>query len=264
MLRELISALLSKASPEARRLGYVHEGIAIAARHRRHAAAWDGHLRQCRQAIMDWVDRAAIVRGTAGLRLAVLGSGGLLDVPLDDLAGRGLAIDLVDVFHPRSARRQASRYPGVTLIEHDFLGLRRPADLADAAPRLTEWRRLLSAPPDLVVSCNLLSQLPLRPLDVWGAHVADPLAWARAVMQAHLQDLRDGPGAALLLSEYRHRWIDRAGRVVEEADPLNGLASGVGAHLPAAVQSWDWVLAPYGEIERDQSLVLSVGAFELR
>ena len=77
MLRELFEAALSKADASVRRLGYVHESVAIAARHRRNTEAWAPHLERTRR----FVAQAA----TGGESIAVLGSGSLLDVAHDSV-----------------------------------------------------------------------------------------------------------------------------------------------------------------------------------
>ena len=52
MLREAWSWLTTPCPVEARRLGYLRESIATAARARRCAAAWAEHLRRCRELIL--------------------------------------------------------------------------------------------------------------------------------------------------------------------------------------------------------------------
>ena len=50
----------------------------------------------------------------------VLGSGGLLDVPLEELSRRFGEVWLVDMVHPWRARLWARRLGNVRLIEHDI------------------------------------------------------------------------------------------------------------------------------------------------
>ena len=244
MLREALTLLIAPASRHARDFGYAHEGIAIEARHRRCRRAWAPHIGNCHRAIR----AAAELCGKRDLAV-ILGSGPLFDIPLADLARSFARVVLVDVFHSRAARRQARYWPNVGLLEHDLLGL----DRALPQPELSGWRRLLG-PPDLVVSANLLSQLPLLPIDAWGRRKD---AWALAVMQAHLADLAGGPGVACLISEWRRRWFNAAGGEIDAALPTEGL------DLPAPAGAWTWTIAPPGELPRRESLVLDIGSYVL-
>jgi hypothetical protein len=248
MLGELLSFLLTPASRHARRLGHVAEGIAILARHRRCRAAWQPHLLHCHAAIL-----AAVGACRRRERVVVLGSGGLLDVPLEELAARFAQVVLIDVFHPRPALRRARRLANVVVLSHDLLGLDQPGGWALAPSRLGAWRALV-APADLVISVNLLAQLPLKPLDHWSGPPEKAEPWARAVMAAHLADLRDGPGQALLISEWRRQWFGLGGLTDEEA-PLAGL------DLPPPSRLWTWDLAPRGELAGDEILRVDIAAY---
>ena len=81
MFAELIEWLTTPCPSTARRLGYLREAIAIRARHRRHRENWRPHL----DATRAFVERAAAIPPRK--RTAVLlGSGALIDVPIDALA----------------------------------------------------------------------------------------------------------------------------------------------------------------------------------
>ncbi len=248
MLRELLAWLITPAGGHARRLGYARDGVGIQSRHRRCRAAWAGHLERCRTVI-----RRAAAEAPPGVAV-VLGSGALLDIPLADLAARFSAVYLVDLFHPLSARRHSRRFANVFLISHDLLGLEAGAAPEAAPAHLADWRRRLPAA-DLVVSANLLTQLPLRPRARWPDRL--DAAWATAVMAAHVADLAAGPGRACLISEFRHRTLEDGAGTEMRADVLDGL------DLAPPQERWLWPLAPRGEIGRDLAVVLEVGVFSV-
>lgn len=250
MLRELLSSWFTPAGRHARRLGYVAEGVAIEARHRRWRKAWKPHLDASRAAILAQAETCRR-RGVA----VVLGSGALLDVPLRDLSGLFHSVFLLDLFHPWSARLQILPMQNAYFIDHDLLGIEIDGDPHKAPERLRRWRHLVPEA-DFVVSMNLLTQLPLKPLERWGEQLGE--AWMRRVMAAHLADLRQGPGHACLISEFRHHTLDHQGRETEVDDVLAGL------HLPRPFQQWRWQLAPLGEISRDEAFEMEVGAYRLR
>lgn len=251
MIREALTYLFESATPSARRLGHLSEQIALQARHRRCAAAWAPHLDRMKRAML-----AAVVELKPDI-VVVLGSGAQLDLPLTDLAAQCRRVVLVDAMHPWSARQAARRFANVNMVTHDLLGL-EDGDWQAAPARLGAWRGKVSATPDLVISACVASQLPLAPLrrlpGLTTASEEIQAAWARAVIAAHLDDLKTGPGAALVLTERRRLVEDRAGNTVEDVDPLWGAAA------PPPMEGWVWELAPFGEIATDRRTRLMIGA----
>ncbi|MDR3441298.1 hypothetical protein [Telmatospirillum sp.] len=257
MLREAIAALTTPATRYARRLGYVHEGIAIEARFRRCYTDWLPHIGRCHKSIL-----AAGLACPRRDRVVVLGSGPLCDIPLAELAGIFTEVVLIDVFHPPRARKLMARFSNVVAIEHDLLGQEFGVSTDDVDARLANWRQRTGAV-DLVVSANLLAQLPVVPMasrlsrDLLARDV-DAQTWSDAVMRAHIADLAAGPGQACLISEWRRHWFDRDGAEIDQESPLTGLS------LPEPSESWRWVVAPPGELPGGASLEVDVGLFLLK
>ncbi len=218
MLPELLSYLSELAIPAAWEHGHVRESIAIAARYKRCRAEWAEHLEKTKEAVLREAEKAE------KHELAViLGSGPLFDVPLAELAGMFRRLVLIDIFHPRSARRAGACCPNVELLSLDIL--------AD------DWREFLPQP-DFVASLNIAAQLPL----------SSAIDGKRAI-EKHLE------GLSLIVTEKLRRKIDREGKIIEQEDALCGLA------LPAPTEQWLWKLAPYGEISPDWRLELEVIAY---
>jgi len=250
MLRELLASWFTPAGDHARRLGYVTEGVAIEARHRRWRSKWKPHLEASRAAITAQAELCKR-RGVA----VVLGSGALLDVPVDVLSDLFMAVYLVDIFHPWSARLKTFAMQNVHLVDCDLLGIEIDNDPKAAPDRLRSWRGCVPEA-DFVVSLNLLTQLPLRPLARWGEALGE--AWMTQVMTAHLADLKAGPGHACLISEFRHRSLDAKGQETERDEVLAGF------DLPPPLASWVWPLAPLGELSGDEGLEMDVAAYRIR
>ena len=259
MIFEFLEYLTTDCPRYARRLGYLKEAIAIRARQGRLGAAWEPHLENSKEVIREAMERCDR-RRTA----LVLGSGLLLDIPLDSLAGTFETVRLVDVVHLRPARRQASAYPNVVLETQDVSGM-----AADFQQRYREgWRgHPVPAPTaflddsqiDLLVSANLMAQLPIFPAAMLvrrGALDGDAFdRFCRAVMQAHLDYLRSFDAPACLITETRREALDRAGNSVQAHDALYGI------RLPKGGREWDWDLAPLGEVSRDHALRNRVAGF---
>jgi hypothetical protein len=83
-----------------RRMGYLRDQEGIMNRYLAESEQWQYHLEKTRNFI------AGSFNGSQAESVAVLGSGWLLDVPLEKLRRRFRKIYLVDIHHPpRSERR---------------------------------------------------------------------------------------------------------------------------------------------------------------
>ena len=245
MLAELVEYLLTPCGKPARRLGYLRESVAIRARHRRCGQAWAPHLARCRDIIL----QAAEACPKRDLVL-VLGSGALLDIPLPALADMFRQVILADLVHPLAARRQARALANVRLVEADLSGA-LPEILARKAPPVPPPVELfMDLAPDLTVSANLLSQLPLLPsqgLAKAGCEPKDVEAFAVGLMRRHLDWLRRLPGVVCLITDIS-RTVGQ-----ETTDLVHGLAPEVTG------QTWPWLIAPCPELypDRDVSHLVS-------
>ncbi len=108
MLFEALQYLFTPCPAQARGLGHLSELISLGSRHRRCRRAWSPHLEQCKALFLD-AARACEKRRT----LLLAGSGLLLDVPLEELAGLFERVILCDVLHLPGVRRRARRLSGV-------------------------------------------------------------------------------------------------------------------------------------------------------
>lgn len=258
MLREAFEYLATPCPPLARRFGYLAEAVALGARYRRQTRAWAPHVAACRRFVTQAAERAP-----PGGRALVAGSGLLIELPLDALAERFDELWLVDIVHARSVRRRTARLPNVRLVELDVTGALAP--LAAALDR-GDGLAVDFAPPTLpgerfafAVSCNLLSQLPLLPLDAVERHApatleAERLAFAQRLARDHLGWLAGIADRAALFTDTESLWL-AGGTVVEREDSVWGLP------LPAPDMSWLWDIAPAPEQHRRQDLRHSVGAW---
>jgi len=252
VILELLEYLTTDCPAEVRRLGYLKEAIAIKARYRRQCEAWGPHLARSRAFV-----GAAAERLTRRRTALVLGSGLLLDIPLGALSASFERVLLADLVHLRQARRIAARHPNVSLATADVTGLS-----AGFRDRIRDgWRgtpvpqpRLFQddASIDLVVSANLMAQLPVMPaaaLRRAGCDDETVRAFCRAVVEAHLAYLAGFQAKVCLVTEVSREAIGRDGAVLRIEDALFGL------RLPDEDASWSWDLAPRGEVD---------GAYEIR
>ncbi|ASG20105.1 hypothetical protein [Nitrospirillum viridazoti] len=250
MLREWIASRLTLCSPAARRLGYHHESAAITARARRQRVAWASHLANSHRAVAQ-----AAQRFGRGGTLLVLGSGPLLDLPLDILTPRFGRIILADIAHGPEARWRAWRDPKITLDLVDLTGT--VADIVAGRPLNPYCDAYADTAPDLVLSLNLASQLPLAARSLVAAQDGETAAdvLAADIVRAHLDHVARLAAPCLILADVERRWLDGQGRIQRVEDPLFGLT------LPGEpLATWPWTVAPAGEIARDQGFETTVAA----
>lgn len=239
MLRELWDYLTTPAPAAARALGYLTETVALGARHRRQARAWAPHVAACHA----FVEQAASIAPPGG-RALVLGSGLLIEIPLAFLAARFAEVVLVDIIHARPARRRAARFANVRLAGLDVTGTLKPLAAGGPLPDPGTTAAFPEGPFAFAVSCNLLSQLSILPVDALerSGHDADERHhFAQALIHAHVERLRASAPVAALFSDTTALWLDAGGREVQRDDSLWGVS------LPPADRQWSWDIAPVPE-----------------
>lgn len=257
MLAELLLNSLVRCEPAARRLGYGRAQVGLWSRSRRCAKAWAPHHAETR-AFVESLLAGQPQGGTAW----VLGAGLLDDLPLAALAAKFDRVLLADIAWLPMQLWRLKRYPNVEARLFDVSGL---------APMMLEWRvgKPLPEPqpaallgldadkPGLVLSLNLLSQLPLLPLEKLeraGQSFASRQAYGRRIVAAHLAGLRQLDCRVGLVSEQRRIFRNRAGEVVMSESALFDITP------PVAEKEWGWNLAPLGEIDNQTALELRVFA----
>lgn len=246
--------------------GHLAQQVALWARHKRQAAAWAPHLERCRTLAL----AAARACPEQARRTAlVLGSGLLLEVPLDELSALFARVVLADMAFLPEVRARAARLGNVDLLEVDLTGrLDRLARdkataLADTAGTgaaelnrangagglagLAAWLPEL----DFAYSANLLSQLPLFALDALPSSVGEEsrARLGAELVRQHLDGLRGLGCPACLVTDVTERGL-RRGIVDYEADLLFGVDLLFGADPGQGAERWTWRLAPNGEAVR--------------
>ncbi|MDA8138243.1 MAG: hypothetical protein M0036_06250 [Desulfobacteraceae bacterium] len=261
MLPELFTYLTTPCPRFVREMGYLHEAIAIRGRFHRCGAAWKEHLERSRAAVLAAArtcrEREAVV---------ILGSGLLLDVPLAELAGAFKEVILVDIVHLPAVRRVARRLGNVRLENFDVstIALKLFELMKTGRPTLPE---LMSADfsfgtaPSLVVSLNILSQLPVIPgrfvrqrLPAVGEE--DLIEWSKRIVAVHYASLQALAGDVCLIADYAYIQLGRDGSR-EVGSTLHGL------ELPEPQSTWLWQIAPLGELSDHYARELKVGVWSL-
>ena len=237
MLLDLAEYLLTPCPRFVRQLGYLDEAQAIRRRAKLCRAAWADHLKRSRALILRAAEHCQQHR-----RVMLIGAGLLADVPLAELSARFAEVCLVDVVFPLSTRWQLRHFPKVRKITADVTGT-----------ALAVWKNpnVIPAPQpcslfdepdlDLVVSLNVLSQLPFVPERHLCRHGHKPAVldeFARSLIRSHLADLNRCRETVALIADIELLTLDAADTVVERADTLRGVPP------PSADKEWWWEIAP--------------------
>lgn len=255
LIKEIFESILTPVTREARKLGYLYESIALNERHRRRQQDWQSHINKCKEHTL-----RAVSSLPKKQNMLVLGSGPLIELPIDDLVALFDKVYLFDFVHPRAVRAKWGRHPKVELVEIDLLGL---------ATNLLQWTSgtlPVPRPPDLrsfhpsfVLSANCLSQLPLSPRRHLERYVpeVDLNLYCEQISAAHLISIKAAAVPHLIMSDFETRTIETDGTVGGTTVPFFDRES------LKLIDSWTWKLAPKGELYRNRSVEMSVGAFTL-
>ena len=223
---------------------FIRSSLGLWGRAGRCAKAWSAHEENCHAFI-----RGAIAPMKQRRTAVVLGSGLLRDVPIVELSKAFDTVVLVDLVHLASVRTwiRTKRLSNIRLISRDLSGLSDA--LSGKTPEPLSFLRQVPYL-DLVVSANIVSQIGVgcrRVLERSGHE--NPDAIISQLIRAHLDGLDQLPCKTALLTDIRYDVTDRQGEVIEADDLLCGVPA------PQAKQSWDWPVAPFGEIGRDRQAV---------
>src|SRR5262245_21219466 len=251
MFPEAIEHLAAPCSHPLRGMGYLRELAAIRGRASRCWNAWQPHLEKSK----------AVIRDSMALRpqrrkAIILGSGMLYDVPIVELSAAFREVLLLDIVHPPTNWLFDLPYKNLRRVTADITGtaeeIFRVARLPGATLPRTEPNLFLDDPEvDLVVSLNLLSQLPVSPttyLRRVGVHSPEAIdAYARHLIASHLAYLQRFASIVTLISDVEKLTLERAGKLVGKSSLLRGV------RLPCEGEAWIWNLAPRPEAHADYS-----------
>lgn len=254
ILAELALYLATPVDRTTRSLGLLWESVTLWSRGIRHRKLWAGHHGRCQAVVKD-----AIMALERRRKVLVLGSGFVRDVPLPELCEAFEEVILVDAVHLQLVRLAMARRRNVRLVTRDLSGI-MPWLAGTAQGRTDPIADFVADEAiDLVISANLLSQLAW-PVEDWleedpARPPRFPVDLPRRCIAWHLEDLGRFKGRVCLLSDVEMTERDRAGKVTDRLDLMRGEL------LPPPDESWDWVVAPFGEAAKDREYVHRVRAW---
>jgi len=256
VIQEVIAYMSTPAAAWAKDIGFLSEAISIESRWNAHADAYRSHQRNCHEAILNAAENVAHKN-----RVILLGAGIIYDVPLADLIGIFNEVVLVDCVFTKTTRRLVDEYPTVRILEYDLSGVCKRLDKKITDDPLPIPESLLPGEvyeADLVVSLNLLSQLPLLPEKFARKHKlrGDVSAWGEEIEMAHLNAIRNLDVEVLMISDYAYLSFTTGNNTVEEPTLYN--ISG------DPDSQWLWEIHPKGNDRKEHRAALRVGTWSFR
>lgn len=224
---------------QAKTMGYVKEAIAMQARAKRCDKKWGVHYENCQKTILKASQRAVKHR-----TVLIFGAGTLKDIPVAELAEQFEMVLLVDLVFLSSAQKIADQYENVFLIEHDVTeSLEWISSGEDMVQSPVAW--LDDDSIDLVVSLNLITQLPLIPVrwlinDFKITEEAADIVGKQLIF-AHMNYLKQFSGEVCLIADRLDIEFDQQGREIDRFDPWWDVEP------PKSEYSWEWEVVPLGE-----------------
>jgi hypothetical protein len=254
MILEFIEFLRTRSNRLAKDWGYAYQNVSLKFRARRCAKAWQSHVDHCHGLIR------AQLQEVKPQSVLILGSGILLEIPVEDLLKSCEKIYLVDLVHAPEVRKLARRHPQLELIEKDLsalLGLLKKGQ-APFQPQSLPWGTLSSwdlPAVDWVISANLLSQLPLMISEALPMSAEVYKDFARRVRDQHVERLLKQGRRALLFADFETRYVDRSqNRIKTETYAVN-------LQSLKFMEEWTWEISPYGESSADYKVEMLVKAY---
>ncbi len=258
-LDDIYASLTTFCSPYLRHMGYLKEAIAMRGRARVRRNSWQSHLDNTRRFVL-----SSAARLKTRNKALVLGSGLLLDLPLQELSSLFREVILADVVCLPEARREIRKYGNVSVIEHDVTGIaeRLYLNRHRGVRELPEPETpTLPVNADLVVSLNILSQLWVIPrayvLSEYSGVDKDRLEeWCSEISAAHDRMLRQASCPVCLVADHAFVQRDKAGVVRSRGSTIGSLV------VQDPEESWTWLIDP-GEKNRQDAVSkeLLVGAW---
>lgn len=247
-----------------RQMSYLRDQEGILNRHLREKQNWEEHLRLSKSFI------ASSFQGLEAGTVAVLGSGWLLDVPMDHLLSHFDRVILADITHPRQIRHKYRDTREVEFVECDLSGgaVEQVWQISRQSRDKTERQEMLErinleAPSELggvdtCISVNLLNQLDILLVEFMASRFTlqegQQSAFRKKLQDFHLEWTSRMPGC--LITDIREKSVDKAGKEAVIDSLFTTLPEGI------RLEGWTWNFDNNGSYRPGHQITLEVRAVE--
>ena len=247
-----------------RKVGFTSDQSGLINRYLSENENWEPHLTNCKQFIMNCVDRYQPGR------IAVLGSGWWQDLPYEALSEKCEKVIMVDVLHPRQIIHKARKFENIELVRYDITGglifamyhavreYRSDRNKKDLS-QIPTMRFTDHIEADYYVSLNMMDQMDSFIVDYLDRHriySEDELVSIRA--KIHSQHLHTLPaGRACLISDFQELVTGKNGKT--------RIKNVIHAELPDArtKKEWIWDFDQAGTYHPGEKTQFKIMALEL-
>jgi hypothetical protein len=223
------------------RMGYYDYQHGLIVRHINQDDGWKSHIERCRLFILKAID---ISRPEA---ITVLGSGWLLELPLEEMLERVQKIYLADIIHPPEIVEQISKLPGIEFRTEDLSG-GLINELWQKTSGIHLFKKLKSIndivvpeykpdyDPGMILSLNILTQLetlPVRQLMKKSKAGEEEINnFRKEIQEKHLDFL--SKHRSVLITDTSEVFFDREGNTTEKESVVVPLPDG------KYKEEWTW------------------------
>lgn len=248
-----------------RRMDYISDQSGIYSRYARETENWNAHLEKTKQFISNYILKNHCQTAS------VLGSGWLLDLPLEFLSLRLRKIMLYDVNHPPQIRKKLRNHQCFRLITADITGglvagAYNAVNLYRKRKKKTEITDLEftgfkpSEDTDCYISLNIMNQLDILIIDYLKTqriYSAEELHTLRTnIQQSHLNAMPKN--RSCLITDYEEL-------LYRKEDPSATTKKLLYTALPEGknIQKWEWLFDTTGSYNRGCNTIFKVIAMEI-
>lgn len=244
---------------------YISDQQGIMERYLQEHDGWAPHLQKTRSFILN------CVRKYAPQSVLIMGSGWLLDVPLDELAGMCERIYLADICHPVQVENRIKKYEKCSLITDDLTGggIRNTYTFIEGFIKTGKRESLHKIELDVpiipekvnyVISLNLLNQLDILLVDHIKKYIEYPESeindFRKRIQEYHLSLLE--PGKSCLVTDEEELVLNNKNQLVKRKRLIY-------TTLPAGMkrQQWKWIFDTTGAYNKGHRTEFSVVAIDI-
>lgn len=258
MIKEILTYLTERPLlKEARFFGHLYESISLLSKEKRCKNAWGPHRAECRHLILKYIN---LIPGKSSI--LILGSGPLHEIPIEEIAKIFKKIVLVDIVHLQSTKKSVAHLKNIEFIEHDITEkeaeFRKIKTLTSITPL-----RFLNQNWDIVLSVNLMSQLPIH----YESYIAKNIKkrfpqeainhFLQELTLSHYLYLKSFNTPVLLITDTHSDYLDKNEKLQQTDYNYAHI------EMPSPVHSWVWRVAPIPEFRKDIEVRMRVSGFLL-
>jgi hypothetical protein len=248
-----------------KRMGLVEDQNGILHRFQVEEKNWELHLSNTRQFIND------CLKQSQAKKVAILGSGWLLDIPVDFLSNYFEKVTFYDLRHPAWVLKKYASIANLHFTVADLTGgmlseiyklclKHRKQDIYQMLDELKFPVFLFPEPVDYIISSNLLNQLDILLIDYIRRFIKIDNKLEQkirsGIQKAHLNLLK--PGASCLITDYEEIHINNNDEIIDKV-PL------VYCTLPAGKirKTWTWKFDTHKTYNPGHNTSMNVVAIKL-